>query len=40
MKDGNIVEGGPDKIKKQRDIWTFSRKMNTDLPNWYLVKTE
>ncbi len=39
-KDGNIVEGGPDKIKKQRDIWTFSRKMNTDLPNWYLVKTE
>ena len=39
-KDGNIVEGGSDKIKKQRDIWTFSRKMNSDLPNWYLVKTE
>ena len=39
-KDGNIVEGSPDKLKKQRDIWTFSRKMNTDLPNWYLIKTE
>ncbi len=39
-QDGKIVEGGNDKIKKQTDIWTFSRKMNTDLPNWYLVETE
>ena len=37
---GTIVEGSPDKIKKQRDIWTFARKMNAELPNWYLVKTE
>ena len=39
-QDGKIIEGGPDKIKKQRDIWTFHRKMNSDLPNWYLIKTE
>ena len=39
-KEGNIIEGGPDKVKKQRDIWTFSRRMNSDLPNWHLVKTE
>ena len=39
-QDGKVLEGGPDKIKKQRDIWTFSRKMASDLPNWYLIKTE
>tara|TARA_B100000029_G_C17510883_1_gene936198 strand:- start:348 stop:1010 length:663 start_codon:yes stop_codon:yes gene_type:complete len=39
-QDGKTLEGSSDKIKKQRDIWTFSRKMNSDLPNWYLIKTE
>ena len=42
IKDKNdiIIEGGPDKVKKQKDVWTFSRKMNSDIPNWYLTKTE
>jgi len=42
IKDRNnkIIEGGPDKVKKQKDVWTFSRKMNSDIPNWYLTKTE
>jgi hypothetical protein len=42
LKDqfGKIIEGSSDKIKKQRDIWTFARKMNDKVPNWYLVKTE
>ena len=39
-KNGKIIEGGPDKIKKQKDIWTFSREMNSERPNWYLTKTE
>ena len=39
-KNGKLVEGGPDNIKKQKDIWTFARKMNSDIPNWYLIKTE
>ena len=42
IKDKNkkIIEGGPDKVKKQKDVWTFTRKMNSDIPNWYLTKTE
>ncbi len=39
-KNNKIVEGGPDKVKKQKDVWTFTRKMNSDIPNWYLTKTE
>ena len=39
-KNDKIIEGGPDKVKKQKDVWTFSRKMNSDIPNWYLTKTE
>ena len=39
-KDDKIVEGGPDNVKKQKDIWTFARKMNSEIPNWYLIKTE
>lgn len=39
-KNDTLIEGGPDKIKKQKDIWTFARKMNSNKPNWYLIKTE
>jgi len=39
-KNNKIVEGGPDKVKKQKDVWTFTRKMNSNIPNWYLTKTE
>ena len=39
-KNNKIVEGGPDKVKKQKDVWTFTRKMNSDIPIWYLTKTE
>jgi predicted lipid-binding transport protein (Tim44 family) len=39
-KNDKIVEGGPDNVKKQKDVWTFARKMNSDIPNWYLIKTE
>lgn len=36
---GEIVEGAPNEIKRQRDIWTFSRKMGSADPNWTLVAT-
>jgi predicted lipid-binding transport protein (Tim44 family) len=36
---GEIVEGKPNEIKRQRDVWTFSRKMGSDDPNWQLVAT-
>lgn len=38
-KAGDIVEGDPNGIKRQRDVWTFARKMGTDDPNWRLVAT-
>ena len=38
-KEGKVIEDSLDKIKKQNDLWTFSRKMGTDNPNWELTKT-
>ncbi len=38
-KAGVVVEGSPTEIKRQRDIWTFARKMGVDDPNWQLVAT-
>lgn len=37
--EGEIIEGNPTEIKRQRDVWTFSRKMGSDDPNWQLVAT-
>ncbi|KPN64688.1 Predicted lipid-binding transport protein, Tim44 family [Aliiroseovarius crassostreae] len=36
---GEIIEGNPNEVKRQKDIWTFARKMGTDNPNWQLVAT-
>lgn len=36
---GAIVEGDPKEIKQQRDVWTFSREMTSDNPNWLLTGT-
>ena len=38
-KDGEIIEGNPKEIKRQKDVWTFARKMGSDDPNWLLVAT-
>ncbi len=38
-KDGEIVEGNPNEIKRQKDVWTFARPMGTNDPNWQLVAT-
>jgi len=37
--DGEVVEGDPQAIKRQKDVWTFSRVMGSDSPNWLLVAT-
>lgn len=34
-----IVEGSPTEIKRQRDVWTFARRMGSADPNWHLVAT-
>ncbi|MFV0243867.1 MAG: Tim44/TimA family putative adaptor protein [Qingshengfaniella sp.] len=36
---GELVEGNPNEIKRQRDVWTFARTMGADDPNWQLVAT-
>lgn len=36
---GEVVEGDPHQIKRQRDVWTFARVMGADDPNWQLVAT-
>ena len=38
-KAGEIVEGSSSEIKRQRDSWTFARRMGVDDPNWQLVAT-
>ncbi len=36
---GAIVEGSTTEIKRQKDVWTFSRRMGVNDPNWQLVAT-
>ena len=38
-ENGDIVEGDPNTVKRQKDIWTFAREMGSDDPNWQLVAT-
>lgn len=38
-KAGEIVEGNPKEIKRQRDVWTYGRTMGSADPNWQLVAT-
>lgn len=37
---GDTVEGDPNEIKRQRDVWTFARNMGANDPNWQLVATD
>ena len=37
--EGEIVEGSPTEIRRQRDVWTFGRSMGSNDPNWQLVAT-
>ena len=38
--EGEVIEGDPNTIKRQKDTWTFARTMGTGDPNWKLVATE
>lgn len=42
VKDANdeVIEGSPTAIKRQKDIWTYARQMNSGDPNWQLVATD
>lgn len=38
-KDGNIIQGHPDKIIQMRDVWTFFRDLKSNDPRWVVVET-
>lgn len=41
VRDQNdkIIEGNPNEVKRQKDVWTFGRVMGAQDPNWQLVAT-
>lgn len=39
-KDGDVIEGDAKQVKRQKDIWTFSKDMGLSDPNWRLVATD
>lgn len=38
-KDGEIVEGDPDRITEMVDIWTFGRQIKSKDPRWLVYET-
>jgi predicted lipid-binding transport protein (Tim44 family) len=38
-KAGEVVDGSPTAIKRQRDVWTFERQIGAADPNWQLSAT-
>jgi predicted lipid-binding transport protein (Tim44 family) len=38
-RDGNVVDGDPDKIVSVTDFWTFARDTRSRDPNWSLAAT-
>ena len=41
VRDGEhrVVEGDPNEIRRETDVWTFARRMGASDPNWLLVAT-
>lgn len=39
-RDGNVIDGSPDKVTDVTDVWTFARDVSSRDPNWKLVATE
>jgi predicted lipid-binding transport protein (Tim44 family) len=34
-----IVEGDPNEVRRETDVWTFGRQMGSSDPNWLLIAT-
>jgi predicted lipid-binding transport protein (Tim44 family) len=34
-----VVEGDPNEVRRETDVWTFGRRMGVNDPNWTLVAT-
>ena len=37
-KEGNVIEGNPDRIKTVTDFWKFTKNASSDNPNWFLAE--
>ena len=37
--EGRVVEGDPNEVRRQTDVWTFARRMGGRDPNWLLSAT-
>ncbi len=37
--EGRVVEGDPNEVRRQTDVWTFARRMGVRDPNWLLSAT-
>ena len=38
-KEGSVIEGHPDEIKKQKDTWVFTKDLSKKSPIWLLKST-
>ena len=38
-RSGKVIEGDSNDIKKQKDTWTFTKKLSDKKPNWFLKNT-
>ena len=38
--EGEVIEGSPTAVKREKDVWTYARTMGSDDPNWQLVATD
>ncbi len=38
-REGNVIDGDPNRVDLVREAWTFSRKIASSDPNWTLVAT-
>jgi predicted lipid-binding transport protein (Tim44 family) len=39
-RDGNVIDGSPEKVTDVTDVWTFARDVSSRDPNWRLISTE
>jgi predicted lipid-binding transport protein (Tim44 family) len=39
-RNGNVIDGSPEKVTDVTDVWTFARDVSSRDPNWKLVATE
>ena len=38
--EGQIIEGSPNTVKRQKDTWSFERVIGSDDPSWLLTATD